>query len=172
MEPVEIEGGGGLLEGWRKLFGLSVGEHDEAGAIEDKFVVRSDLVEVEDRGLEFGRCHGEGVESPLEFSAGKGACREVDEEVGGLCIVEWVASVAGCKRGVVACPEVFADGEEESSSAEGDSGERISGQEVPGLIEDIIGGQEELVVSGEQATVFDEERRVLELVRSALMGKR
>ena len=172
MEPVEIKGDGGLMERWSKLFGMSVGEHDEAGAIEDEFVVRSHLVEVEDRGLEFGRCHGEGVESPLELSAGKGACREVDEEIGGLCIVEWVASVAGCKRGVVACPEVFADGEEESSAAEGNRGERVSGQEVPRLIEDVIGGEEQLVVSGEEASVFDEERCVLKLVRSGRVVKR
>ena len=172
MDAAEFEGGGGLEEGWRELFGRSVGEHEEAVSVEDEFVVCAYLVEVEDRGLELGGGRCEGGESALDFPSGKGACGEVDEEVGGLGIVERVVPVAGSELGVVAGPEVFADGEDECSAAEGDGGESLSRQEVSGLIEDIVGGEEEFVVSGEDATVVDEERRVLELVRSGLVGER
>lgn len=155
-EASEFEGGGGLEEGWHELFGRSIGEHEEAVSVEDEFVVCAYLVEVEDRGLELGGGSCEGGESALDFSSGKGACGEVDEEVGGLGIVERVAPVAGSERGVVAGPEVFADGEDECSAAEGDGCESLSGQEVSGLIEDIVGGEEEFVVSGEDAPVVDE----------------
>ena len=172
VEASEFEGAGGFLEGRRELFGLAVGEHEKAGSVEDEFVVCAYLVEVEDGGLELSGGGGEGGEPALEFATGEGACGEVDEEVCGLGVVERVAPVAGLERGVVAGPEVFADGKNESDSAEGDGGESLSRQEVSGLIEDIVGGEEELVVSGEDASAFDEERRVLELLKSVLVGER
>lgn len=172
VEAVEVEGVGGLDKGRRELFGAAVGEHEEAVSVEDDLVVRAYLVEVEEGGLELcgGGC--EGGASALEFAPCKGACGEVNEEVGGLGIVEWVVAVVCSEFGVVAGPEVFADGEEESPTAEVDGCEGVSRQEVSGLIEDVIGGQEELVVSGEQSSVFDEERCVLALVGSGLVGER
>ena len=171
VEACEVEGVGGLDEGWHELFGRSVGEHEEAASVEDEFVVCAYLVEVEDRGLELGGGSCEGGESALDFSSGKGARGEVDQEVGGLGIVERVVPVAGSERGVVAGPEVFADRENECSAAEADGSESLSRQEVSGLIEDIVGGEEEFVVSGEDAAVVDEERGILQLVRSGLVGK-
>jgi hypothetical protein len=122
--------------------------------------------------LELSGGGGEGGEPSLEFATGEGTCGEVDEEVCGLGVVERVAPVAGLERGVVAGPEVFADGEDESVAAEGDGGESLSRQEVSGLIEDIVGWEEELVMSGQDASVFDEECRILELVRAVVVGER
>ena len=172
VEAVEVEGVGGLEEGRRELFCAAVWEHEEAVSVEDEFVVRAYLVEVEDGGLELGGGGSEGGASALKLAVGEGACGEVDEEVGGLGVVEWVVAVAGSEFGVVAGPEVFADGEQECSAAKADGCESVSGQEVSGLIEDVIGGQQELVVSGEQSSVFDEECCVLVLVGSALVGER
>ncbi len=160
------------MEGRCELFCLAVGEHEQAGSVEDEFVVCPYLVEVEDGGLELGGGGGEGREPALEFAAGEGACGEVDEEVGGLGVVDWVAPVAGLERWVVAGPEVFADGEDEPAAAEGDVGESLSWQEVSGLIEDIVGGEEEFVVPGDDASVLDEDRRILELVRSGRVAER
>lgn len=153
-------------------FGDPVRQHDEAGSVEEEFVVGAGLVDVEHGGAQSRGGAGDGVEPPSELVAGEGARREIDDEVCGGCVVDGVGAVAGFEGLVVAGPEVFADGEQEALAAEGDGGDLVAGQEVAGLVEDVVGGEQDLVVAGDDGAILEQECSVLELAFAVRMRHR
>ena len=147
---VQVEEAQILHEHRRALKQGAVGVHNEAAAVEDEVVLAAHLVQVDHRGVHFGRAAHREVETGVGFAF------LVWRTVHGQQQVDVLLGEFGHRAAVL--PDVLADGHADARAVHVEHHGFVAGAEDAEFVEHAVIGQEMLVVAGpDHAVVQDDE---------------
>ena len=153
----------------------SVRSDEHRAAVEEERVVPADLVHVRDRHAVPARARGE---HPLAERRLAGRVRrggDVHDEgcAGAGELRDGIASVAGPVPEALVVPDVLADGETEPERQPPGvrGGRRLRGEEVAGLVEDVVRGEERLAPDRGDPAAGEERGRVVDARRRRVRGR-
>ncbi len=123
-------------------------------AVEDKFVVASDLVRVDKETAGLRRIPPHEVAPLSRLAEFERARRDIDQDLGAeLHLLEHRISVVDASPIEIRIgPDVLAHRDPESDALKEQWSGRAAGFEVAGLVKDVVRGEQTLVVPGHRAT--------------------
>ena len=146
-------------EGWGDPYRMPLAVQRQAAAIEYQFVVGADLVHVDEwrpvpAGVIANQPMAGGLLAGMEWRG-----RDVDEESSaqGGQLLDGIVGIGALRRPQLrVVPGVFADGNAEYFPLEGRDIEGRRRVEIPGFIEDVVGGQQRFVLLGEDLPLVEQ----------------
>ena len=170
LGPVETRGAGlGQVHRHHRLFksrqhrdGLPRLIQGQAAAVEDELVITPHLVDIDQGNPVFPGVVLEQAVAQLLFAHLKGRGGNINEHRGPLpgLDLDGVQGIEPAEPQLRIVPGVFADGDPQEFVFEGDNLHLSGGIEMPGLIEDVVGGQKRFALAQQHLSPGDQHRAV------------